>query len=65
MEHFLQSLINKKLDQTILHIGTNVRMCQLECLSNKLPTRSWHVKKIKAHGIKYAFSFITLRGDEL
>ena len=64
MEHFLQPLINKKPDQIILHIGTND-------VSNGVTVKQATdqlmalCEKIKAHGIKCAFSSITLRGDEL
>ena len=64
MEHFLQPLINKKPDQIILYIGTND-------VSNGVTVKQATDQimalcgKIKAHGIKYAFSSITLRGDEL
>ena len=64
MEHFLQPLINKKPDQIILHIGTND-------VSNGVTVKQATdqimalCEKIKAHGIKCAFSSMTLRGDEL
>ena len=64
MEHFLQPLIDKKPDQIILYIGTNdvPNGVTVKQATDQIMALC---EKVKAHGIKYAFSFITLRGDEL
>ena len=64
MEHFLQLLINKKPDLIILHIGTNDVSFGMNVKQATGQIMAL-CEKIKTHGIKCAFSSITLRGDEL
>ena len=64
MEHFLQALINEKPDQIILHIGTN-DVSSGVTVKQATDQIMALCEKIKAHGIKCAFSSITLRSDEL